>query len=396
MKKLMILGASILQLPAIIKAKAMGLQVIAVDMDERAVGFKHADICLEVSTIDVLAVVQAARKYKIDGILTLASDMPMQTVAVVSKELNLAGIDEVTAFKATNKFAMRNCLRENHVPIPRYYCVKNIDEYKVAASTFDRGFVVKPVDNSGSRGVSLVEKEDDSDESFLNAKKFSRTGEILLEEYMQGPEVSVETLAINGVIHVIAITDKVTSGVPHFIEMGHSIPSRYPINMQDEIESVAISAIKAIGIDVGPSHTEIIITSEGPKIVELGARLGGDNITTHLVPLATGMDMVKATILLALGEDIDVSANKNRGAAIRYIKSKVGIISSLSGLKEARDISGVEEVIFFKNLGYKVPELGSSNDRLGYIISSSETAAEAIYICETAMNIINIGITPMF
>jgi formate-dependent phosphoribosylglycinamide formyltransferase (GAR transformylase) len=107
MKKIMILGASILQLPAILKAKEMGLQVIAVDIDKNSVGFKHADVCIEISTIDIHRVVEAAKQYRIDGVMTLASDMPMRTVAAVAKELNLVGVSEETALKATNKAVMR-------------------------------------------------------------------------------------------------------------------------------------------------------------------------------------------------------------------------------------------------------------------------------------------------
>ena len=128
MKKLMILGASILQLPAIIKAKEMGLHVIAVDMDQNAVGLQYADTKLIISTIDIVNVVKAAKEYNIDGIMTLASDMPMRAVAAVAKELNLIGIDDDTALKAPNKAYMRQCLKDNNVHIPIFYRVFKKDD----------------------------------------------------------------------------------------------------------------------------------------------------------------------------------------------------------------------------------------------------------------------------
>jgi biotin carboxylase len=196
MKLIMILGASILQLPAIQKAKEMGLQVIAVDMDKNAIGFKYADICLEVSTIDIPSVIEAAKKYKIDGIMTLASDMPMRTVAAISKEMGLIGITEDTAIKTTNKAVMRQCLKENKVPIPAFYKAITKEQYLKVLGNFESKCIVKPADNSGSRGVFFIKNISDKDlidYAFEYSKKYSRNGEIIVESFMEGYEVSVET-----------------------------------------------------------------------------------------------------------------------------------------------------------------------------------------------------------
>ena len=153
-KKIMILGASILQLPAIEKAKEMGLDVIAVDMNQEAVGFGVEGIKKEIiSTIDIPAIVEAAKKHQIDGIMTLATDMPMRSVAAVAKEMNLVGIDADTALKATNKAEMRKALQEGGVPIPKFYKVGNEEEYMEAVKNFTIPFIVKPADSSGSRGI---------------------------------------------------------------------------------------------------------------------------------------------------------------------------------------------------------------------------------------------------
>ena len=269
----MILGASILQLPAILQAKKMGIEVVAVDMNPNAIGFKEADKSLVISTIDINAVLKAAKDEKIDGIMTLASDMPMRTVAVVAKELGLVGIDEETALKATNKAVMRQCLRENGVPIPKFYKVSNQIEFENAVKNFQTKFIVKPADNSGSRGVFLIDNFDRN--LMLNAykysKEFSRGGDVVVEEYMEGAEVSVETLSVDGVCNIIQITDKLTTGAPHFVEMGHSQPTKHALSTVEKIKEVATNAVNAIGIKNGPSHTEIMITDEGPKIVEIGA-----------------------------------------------------------------------------------------------------------------------------
>ena len=321
MKKIMILGASILQLPAIEKAKEMGLAVIAVDMNPEAVGFSVDDVVKEViSTIDTEAVLEAAKRHQIDGIMTLASDMPMQTVAVVSEALGLVGVSRDTALKATNKAFMRDTLKEAGVSVPMYFRVKGKEAFieaveKVKAAGYK--CIVKPADNSGSRGVDLLKDDSNIDAAYDYTVKFSRGGEIVVEEFMEGPEVSVETLAVDGDVHVIQITDKLTTGAPYFVEMGHTQPSRLAKDVRQRISEVAIAANKAIGISNGPSHTEIKVTKDGPKIVELGARLGGDCITTHLVPLSTGVNMVDASIRIALGEKPDLEPKWNKGSAIR-------------------------------------------------------------------------------
>lgn len=392
MKKLMILGASILQLPAIQQAKKMGLHVIAVDMNPDAIGFKEPGIQCEVlSTIDIPAVLKCAKDNAIDGIMTLASDMPMQTVAVVAENLGLVGVTKETALKATNKAFMRDALKGCNVPIPLYHRLSDYQEFLEAVNDImSRGYkcIVKPADNSGSRGVDLLKNNDA--ESLKNAfeysKSFSRTGELVVEEYMEGPEVSVETLSIGGNCHVIQITDKITTGAPYFVEMGHSQPSMLSEKIKEEIAEVAKAANKALGIMDGPSHTEIKVTKDGPKIVELGARLGGDNITTHLVPLSTGVNMVECCIRIALGEVPDITAKCNKAAAIRYFKTNCGTVKNIIGIHDAELVLGVKQVSIVHGIGEELKEIKSSTDRTGFVISQADSVDEAIRECEVAIS----------
>ena len=395
-KKIMILGASILQLPAIQKAKEMGLSVVAVDMNPKAIGFSEEGVIAEViSTIDIKSVVECASKHCVDGVMTLASDMPMRTVAAVAKELNLVGISDDTALKATNKAMMRQALKEGNVPIPKFFRVSTSEEYFEAVKHFDGAFIVKPADNSGSRGIYLVRNLSNSKEiteAYRHSKTYSRSGDVVVEEYMIGPEVSVETLTVDGVCHVIQITDKITTGAPHFVEMGHSQPTRLSSETADQIKEVAIAANKAIGITNGPSHTEIIVTAEGPKIVELGARLGGDCITTHLVPLSTGVNMVECCIRIALGEKPDITPKFERGSAIKYFQSKHGLITDITGVLDAQKSNGVAQVSVVHNTGEYITEIKSSSDRVGFIVAFGKNASEALLNCENALSLINVKI----
>lgn len=401
MKKIMILGASILQLPAIQKAKEMGIRLIAVDMNPEAIGFKESGIIKEViSTIDTEKILEIARKHKIDGIMTLASDMPMRSVAVVAKEMGLIGITEQTALNATNKAVMRRCLKNHNVPVPEFYKVSTVEEYLKAVQILrEKGFkcIVKPADNSGSRGIDLLEDYSETSirKAYEYSRQYSRGGDVVVEEYMEGPEVSVETLSVNGECHVIQITDKLTTGAPYFVEMGHNEPSMLPDDVKKAIAEVASSAVKAIGIEDGPSHTEIKVTKEGPKIVELGARLGGDNITTHLVPLSTGVNMVECCIQIALGETPDLTPKFAKGAAIRYLKSDVGEIQKITGIDVAENMPGVKQVSIVHGVGDKAVEIKSSVDRVGFVITQSVDADSAVRIAEQAVELIEVSVGNM-
>lgn len=395
-KKIMILGASILQLPAIQQAKAMGYRVVAVDMNPEAIGFREEGIEKEViSTIDIPAVVEAAKRHNVDGVMTLASDMPMRSVAAVARELGLVGITDETALKATNKAVMRQALKDHNVPIPRFFKVSDREAYDQAVKQFNGSFIVKPADNSGSRGIFKIENlldETTIAHAYEYSRQFSRNGDVVVEEYMSGPEVSVETLTVNGECHVIQITDKLTTGAPHFVEMGHSQPTKHGEETVRRIKEVAVAANKAIGITNGPSHTEIIITAEGPKIVELGARLGGDCITTHLVPLSTGVNMVSCCIKIALGEKPDVLPKFCKGSAIRYFQQKAGKITQITGIEDAKNIENIKQVSIVHGVGDTITEIDSSAARMGFVIAQGNNADHAIESCKKALSLISVDV----
>ena len=392
MKTLMILGASILQLPAIEQAVKMGLKVVVADMNPDAIGFSVKGVIKEViSTIDTDKLLEAAKKHKIDGIITLATDLPMRSVARVSKELGLIGISEETAIKATNKSEMRKALALEGVPIPEFYSTNDYNSFEYYVNTLLSKYgkcIVKPADSSGSRGISYIQSDFESDFEliFKRARDCSHSGTVMIEEYMEGPEVSVETIALNGIVHVIQITDKLTTGAPHFVEIGHSQPSLLSNEIKEKISSVAVAANHAIGIKNGPSHTEIKLTKTGPKVVEIGARLGGDNITTHLTPLSTGVNMVESIIKIALGETSSISKKVNKGAAIRYFPQHKGIITKIEGIKEAKNVKGVVQVNIVHGVCEDITEIIDSGSRIGFVIAQGNTVHDAISACNEAIS----------
>lgn len=386
-KRLFILGASVLQLPAILEAKKMGFEVGVADMNSEAIGAPYADVFFPVSTTDINGIISSVESFGADGIMTLATDMPMRTIAQVCKRFPwLVGLDCETAIRCTDKSEMIKAFHAYKVPAPWYKIVNREGLNRLIPNSFSYPCISKPIDASGSRGVCYIE----SPKALIPAVRYSltqsRDGKAIIEEYLDGDEISVEAITVKGETHIIAITDKVVTGQPYFVEMGHSQPSKYSLTHEDEICQIATKAIHAVGIVNGPSHIEMKNTSKGFKMIEIGARLGGDCITTHLVPLSTGISMVRATIDLALGYTPDLNIKTHKGSAIRYIPhNQEGILQDIRGVEQALKMPFIENVVINKLPGEPIGEIKSSNDRLGFVISCADNASIAINACEDAL-----------
>ena len=395
MQSIFILGGSALQVPAIKKAKEYGLYVYVLDFNPNAVGIKYADVFLEISTIDKEEVLKAAEKYKPDFIITSTSDMPVRTVAWVNKKLGKQNdISYQDALAATDKSMMRKRMYDNKVPIPKFYVIENYEEFQKEIENMPQRFVVKPADNSASRGVILVDKKEKNNYKGIYdfSKEYSRNGKILIEEYMEGPEVSVEAITINDNTHIISITDKLVTKTPFFVEIGHTEPSRFSNEIQEQIKEVALMAIRAINIHNGATHTEIKITEDGIKLVEIAARLGGDFITSKLVPLSTGIDMLDIQFKIMLNKEIEIKRSVLKGAAIRFLYAHEGMIKSIEEVEEVKNLKGIYEVEMYKKVGDKVEDLKNSSDRIGHIIAIGKDADEASQICDEALKKIKINL----
>ncbi len=395
-KRMMILGASALQVPAIKKAKELGYEIILVDYDEHAVGFPLADVKLVVSTLDQEEVYRQALIYEPDVVITSTSDGPVRTAAYVNEKLGKEpDLSYEDSLCATIKSHMRKRLEEHGVPIPAYYAVKDFEEFQAAVAALKGECIVKPADNAGSRGVVLLDgrrelSTEELQHTYEYSKGNSRNGTVMVEEFMTGAEVSVEAVTVNGKTTIVTITDKFITPPPYFVELAHSEPSRLSEEIQAQIRGVALQAVKAIGLKNGPSHTEIKVTPDGPKIVELAARLGGDFITSRLVPLSTGVDMVGASVRLATGAEVDLEPKWKKGSAIHFIQGMEGRIRSITVDEKLREMEGVEEVSIYKKVGDEVHGTKSSNDRLGHIITVGKNAEAAMELGRKALAMVHV------
>ena len=389
MKRILILGASILQLPAIKKAKQKGYYTIVADMNPNAIGVEYADEFHCVSTIDIEGVAQLAEELKPDGIMTLATDMPMRAIAAATTRLGLPGITMDTAIKSTDKGEMIKAFEEHSVEHPWYYVVESPEGFETIVENVTYPCVIKPTDNAGNRGVSYAANRQELEDAYKYSYENSRSGHVIIEEYMEGEEVSVEIIVYKGQVKILAITDKLTLGKPYFVEVGHAEQSQKSQEIRDAIADLATRAVKAVGIDNSPAHVEIMVTKDGPKMVELGSRMGGGCITTHLVPLSTGIDMIECVMNMTLGIEPDLNPKFDKGSALRHIVGVEGIIESIEGITEAQNIPGVVEVTMLKEVGSECHYFKNGSDRVGYVIAQGENTAEAISICEKAIEKVN-------
>ena len=390
--KILIVGASILQMPAIKRAKEMGLTTAVADYNPNAVGIRFADEYYNCSTLDKDGMLNVVEKFCPDGIMTMATDLPMRTIAHVCMKKNLVGISEECALNCTDKIQMIRCFKENGVPSPNFEEITDLSDLQNKAEFLQFPAIMKPADNSGSRGVVLVHNIEDCLAQYDYVYECSHNGKILIEEYLSGPEVSVETFVVGGKAHVLQVTDKVTTGAPYFVELGHSQPSMLNQNIIEKITAVADSACRAVGLINGPAHLEMIITEGEPKMVEMGARMGGDCITSHLVPLSTGIDMTEQTIRYCLGLPVNFNEKLHMGSAVCFLTARAGRIKDIQGVERAYRIDGVKEVGFFKQVGEEVAEIHSSSDRIGYVIVQKKSAKDAIAACKKAASKIKIHI----
>ena len=382
-KKVIILGAGPLQVPAIRELKKLGAYVICLDYNPQAEGFEEADESKVISTRDTRAICEEVKRQQPDVLMTSTSDAPVRIISRVSEILGRrCALSYEDACAVTIKSLMRRRLEEHNVVIPKYMVIGDFEALKNAYKTvFHESCILKPADNAGSRGVKLLQGE--KTESQLRQEYeqcLSCTGNnmVVIEEIMEGPEVSVEAVTVAGKTKIISITDKIVCERPYFVEVGHVEPSRLAADIQNRIKVLARQAIEAMNITDCPSHTEIIVTEDGPKIVEIAARLGGDFITSRLVPLSTGINMVRASVQMELGERAELERKKSRGAAIRFLSvERSGIVGEIYGVQEALKEPGVTEAVLYVKPGDEVNPLRSSNDRIGHVIAVGRDAQEA-------------------
>lgn len=365
-KKLAIIGASYLQQPLVEKCKEMGVYSICFAWEEGAVCKDLCDKFYPISTIDKDDILKVCQEEKIDGITTIASDVATLTVNYVAEKMGLIGNLDKYSQTATNKYLMRQCFMENGVPSPKF-CLTN-GEVPMAISTFRFPIIVKPTDRSGSRGVEKVEKQEDLQEAITRACNESFQKKAVIEEFVEGREISVESISYKGKHHILQITDKVTTGSPFFVELEHHQPSSLPENVKQRVREIVLSALDALHIKYGASHAELKITEDGDiRVIEIGARMGGDFIGSDLVRLSTGYDFLKGVIDVAFGDFEEPQLTQSKFSGVYFLCKETDEI-----LPIIQNSEKYPEIVRAEVTDPVLRRIEQSADRSGYMIYQSD------------------------
>lgn len=386
MKKIMVLAAGLLQIDVIEKAKSMGYYVLAVDGNPKAPGFNVADKAICADIVNEETMLKIARDEHVDGVIHPCSEVSMAVMSRINDELGLSGISREQAICATNKHLMRKAFEKGNAPSPKSILAQDAeDAWRRLQSEFDTDAILKPSRNSGSRGIAKVSRNMDKGDfirAYDEALSESRDHSVLIEQFIEGPEFSIEMIVWQGEIHVLTVTDKKTTGAPHFVELGHNQPSCFSATDVETLKAAAIAGVRALGVNNCACHAEAKLMNGKAYLMEVGARLGGDFISTELTHLSTGIDMVAAAIDVALGVEPDLSAKEEpMGVCIRYFCPKPGKLVSISNTEVLNNPHVYLWEIYPKE-GDVIPAVTSSLCRSGHVIVTEKTPQKAIELAE--------------
>lgn len=386
MKKIMVLAAGLLQIDVIEKAKSMGYYVLAVDGNPKAPGFNVADKAICADIVNEETMLKIARDEHVDGVIHPCSEVSMAVMGRINDELGLSGISREQAICATNKHLMRKAFEKGNAPSPKSILAQDAeDAWSRLQNELDTDAILKPSRNSGSRGIAKVSRDMDKGDfirAYDEALSESRDHSVLIEQFIEGPEFSIEMIVWQGDIHVLTVTDKKTTGAPHFVELGHNQPSCFSATDVETLKAAAVAGVKALGVNNCACHAEAKLMNGKAYLMEVGARLGGDFISTELTHLSTGIDMVAAAIDVALGVEPDLSAKEEpKGVCVRYFCPKPGKLVSISNTEVLNNPHVYLWEIYPKE-GDVIPAVTSSLCRSGHVIVTEKTPQKSIELAE--------------
>lgn len=390
--RLLVLGAGAAQLGLLEAARARGLFVVAADGNPAAPGFPLASKRALVSTEDEAALERLAAAEEVEGIVAPGTDWPVGVAARVAARLGLPHpITAATAALAVSKLRQRSRLREAGVPQPAYAVVK-------AAAAVDgqalweelgrplAGMVVKPADRQGQAGIALVRWPDELEGAVADALRASRGGVALVEALVEGQEVTVNAFSCGGAFVPVAVTDRTTVAERAFgVAVAHVWPSGLPAERVHAAARVAEAAARALGIEDGPTYTQLVVDEEGqPHVMELAARLGGGH-DAELCAAAVGVDLAGLTVRAALGEPVAAEEARPRalpgvgGATTRFLAAdEPGVLREVAGVAEAEALPGVLRVRIYRAPGAELGPLRRGSDRHGAVLAVGSDREEAL------------------
>ena len=382
-RRLLVLGAGAAQLGLLEEARALDLFTIAVDRDPAAPGFRLADKRALISSEDESGIDRLAEAERVRGLISPGADWPVAIAARVAKRLALAHpLEPETAVLATSKLRQRERFAAAGVPQPESRLCKSADETRAAASDLGFPCVVKAPDRQGQRGLTLVEDDSALDAAADEALRASRANACLVEQLIDGQEVTVNAFSVGGRFYPFTITDRVRAEPPAFgVALAHVWPSALEPSAVGAAVEAARRAAEALGIANGPTYTQVVVGERGPFVVEVAARLGGGH-DAELCELALGIDLNELALAAALGEEVPAHAlapvDPVGGAVTRFLVAPEGELQSVEGIDDGQAVEGVARVRIYRQPGWKFGPLRVGADRAGAVQAVGDTREQAL------------------
>lgn len=373
-ESILIFGGGSLQLSIIRCCKLKGLYTVVIDPNSEALGKTEADAFEVVAGDDFDGTVAVCKRYDIKGIVTAATDKPLVMMARVAKELNYVFFNVDAAKTSTDKLLMKNKFINGGIPY-----ASGIEIFSPKDCTLSFPVIVKPRDNSGSRGVVLCNSIGELETAYNESKKFTNKPTLLIEEFIDGKEYSIESLHYDGKTRVVQYTEKFVTPFPYNVELGHTQPADLSNEVKNCIDKLIYKIAIVMGFENCPSHTELKINDKGITVIETSPRLGGDMITSLLVPLSTGINMESALIDIAMGKVPHLPNALDNTSAIRYFSLPIGKIVSIGDIRIVNRLPNVVDFNFNLNEGDYVPRITNSLDRYGYVVVDDLTILPNVY-----------------
>ena len=401
-KTLLIISGGIEAADAAKRAKEMGLYVVVSDRDPEAPGFAFADSCLIADVYGAHETASAAERYnrkirKIDGVICVAADAPV-TAATVTERLRLPGISVATAELACDKLAMKRRFAASGVQVPWFAEIHTVQELQRTAIERGRNLVIKPVDSRGSRGVQRIAQVEDLTKAFMLARSHSPSERVMVEEYLDGPQVSTESVVIEGRCFTPGFSDRnyeyLDTYAPFFIENGGDLPSHLPPETQTAVKDVVARAASALGVTTGTVKGDIVVHDGKPYVIELAARLSGGFFCTREIPLNTGVDFIGCAIRVALGETVAPEELEPRAmtpVVQRYAFPKPGRVVSVTGAEDARGVAGIAEIVVTARPGDVIAPAGDKRPSAAMVLATGATREAALASANDALSRLKIA-----
>jgi len=404
MKTIIFLGAGSEQAHVLHLAQELGYKTCVLDSNKNAIGKKFADIFLNCDITSTSDILKEVKNISVDGIFVHAIELS-NVVAEVAEKLGLKGIKPEAAINSTNKLKRLEIFKKNKITCVTFGATNNILEAKKIAKDILYPVVIKPVDNAGSRGVILINNELELEKYFFESLSYCKKEKIILiEEYLQGHQISSETVIHNNKMFTTGFSDrnyeKMEKYFPYFVEDGGDMPTKINNKLKSKTIEIIEKSISSLGLDFGVAKGDLLIHNNIPIVIEMASRTSGGRFATHQVPISTGVNILKPLLQMTCGDPInenDFTPKFNLGCSQRYIMPEPGMITKVEGIEEAKKSPGVTSVIIDKDisLGTEIPKATNNVARIGVVMAKGETHDEAKFNAIRARDLIKITTSPL-